>query len=125
MLNPIENLSQEEYSKILSEYKYLLNLYKQKTINPEQKNSLNERHRQIVRFQYQHLNPKQQQQYLAQQRENAKAKKLKEAETKKKEMYDNLRYYAKEISLIIRPVILCICLSILWVKLTIEVDTTL
>jgi presenilin 1 len=125
LLNPIENLSQEEYSKILSEYKYLLNLYKQKTINPEQKNSLNERHRQIVRFQYQHLNPKQQQQYLAQQRENAKAKKLKEAETKKKEMYDNLRYYAKEISLIIRPVILCICLSILWVKLTIEVDTTL
>jgi len=123
--NPIEDLNQEEYTKVLNEYRSLLNLYKQKIIEPEQKKTLNERHQQLVRFQYQHLNPEQQQQYLAQQRENAKIKKQKEAEKKKKEIYDNLRYYAKEISSIIRPVILCICLSILWVKLTIEVDTTL
>jgi len=124
LLDPIENLNQEEYTKVLNEYRTLLNLYKQKTIDPEQKKTLNERHQTLIRFQFQHLNPEQQQQYLAQQRQTAKIKKIKEAERKKKEMYDNLRYYAKEISSIIRPVILCIFLSILWVKLTIKVDTS-
>ncbi|ORX53439.1 Presenilin-domain-containing protein [Piromyces finnis] len=123
--SPMDDISQEEYSKILKEYRALFNLYRQKQITPEQKITLNEHHQILVKYQYQHLNPEQQQNYLLQQREQAKIRKIKEQQQKKKDMYDNLRYYAKEISSIIRPVILCICLSILWVKLTRQVDTSL
>jgi len=123
--SPMDELTKEEYNNILKDYRTLLDLYRQKKISPEQKKTLNERHQVLVKYQYQHLNPEQQENYLLQQREQAKAKKKREAERKKKEMYDNLRYYAKEISSIIRPVILCICLSILWVKLTHKVDTSL
>jgi len=123
--SPMEELSKEEYSKVLNEYRTLLDLYRKKQITPEQKKTLNERHQTLVKYQYQHLNPEQQENYLIKQREQAKIKKIKEQQQRKKDMYDNLRYYAKEISSIIRPVILCICLSILWVKLTRTVDTSL
>jgi len=122
--SPMDELSQEEYNKILKEYRTLLDLYRQKKIDQEQKKTLNERHQTLIKYQFQHLNPEQQEQFLKQQREQAKVKKLKEQERKKKEMYHNLRYYAKEMTSIIRPVILCICLSILWVKLTRNTDTS-
>jgi len=118
--SPLENLTQKEYVKIYNEYKTLVKLYEQKKITPEQKEILNERYQQLAKFQYQHINPEQQKEYLNKQRERYKERKIKEAEQKKREMYENLRYYAKEISSIIRPVILCICLSILWVKLNNE-----